>query len=125
MTKASSDLGCPEGELSILLTDDAFIAELNDRYMGKDGPTNVLAFPMSENPRAGPDDGVLGDIVVSLDTARREADAGEEPLPQAVFRLLIHGLLHLLGYDHETSEEEALRMEEAQERLLARVDLET
>lgn len=122
MTKALRDLGCLEGELSILLTDDAFIAELNDRYMGKDGPTNVLAFPMSENPRAGSEAGMLGDIVVSLDTARREADACEEPLPQTVFRLLIHGLLHLLGYDHEVSEEEALRMEKTQERLLARVD---
>jgi rRNA maturation RNase YbeY len=123
MQKVSNDLGCLEGELSILLTDDAFITDLNRRYRGKEGPTNVLAFPMSEKPLAGSEAGVLGDIVVSLDTARREADASKEPLPQTVFRLLIHGLLHLLGYDHETSEEEALRMEKAQERLLARVDL--
>jgi rRNA maturation RNase YbeY len=123
MTKASRDLGCPEGELSILLTDDAFIADLNRRYLGKEGPTNVLAFPMSENPFS--DAGPLGDIVVSLDTAWREAETCETPLPQTVFRLLIHGLLHLLGYDHEASEEEALRMEKAEERLLARVDLGT
>lgn len=117
MTKVLDDLGCLEGELSILLTDDEHIAELNNRYRGKEGPTNVLAFPMSESNA-----GMLGDIVISLDTARREADACEEPLPLTVFRLLIHGLLHLIGYDHETSEEEAARMEEAQERLLARVD---
>lgn len=115
-------MGYSEGELSILLTDDEEIARLNSRYRGKDGATNVLAFPMSEIPPAGPDAGMLGDIVVSIDTARRESDAFEEPLLMTVFRLLIHGLLHLLGYDHEASEEDALRMEEAEKRLLSLVD---
>ena len=118
-------MGYREGELSILLTDDREIAGLNRRYRGKDGPTNVLAFPMTEAPPVGPDSGMLGDIVISLDTARREADACEEPLPETVSRLLIHGLLHLLGYDHERSEEEADRMQEAQERLLALIDPDT
>ncbi len=121
MTKILKGLGYLEGELSILLTNDAEIADLNNRYRGKEGPTNVLAFPMSAPPGKGPDAGMLGDIVVSLDTARPESRACGEPLPQTVFRLLIHGLLHLLGYDHETSEQEALRMQEVQDSLLEQV----
>ncbi|MFO7784073.1 MAG: rRNA maturation RNase YbeY [Thermodesulfobacteriota bacterium] len=115
-------MGYSEGELSILLTDDEEIARLNSRYRGKEGATNVLAFPMSESPPAGSDAGMLGDIVVSMDTARRESDAFKTALPETVFRLLIHGLLHLLGYDHEASEEEASRMEETEKRLLSLVD---
>ncbi len=118
-------MGYREGELSILLTDDEEIARLNRRYRGKEGPTNVLAFPMGEPLPAGTDAGMLGDIVISLDTAHREADAGHTTLPETVFRLLVHGLLHLLGYDHETSDEEADRMEEIQDRLLATIDHKT
>lgn len=121
MTKILEGLGYLEGELSILLTNDAQIADLNNRYRGKQGPTNVLAFPMSGTPGKGPDAGMLGDIVVSLDTARLESRACGEPLPHSVFRLLIHGLLHLLGYDHEASEQEALRMQEVQDRLLEQI----
>ncbi len=117
-------MGFREGELSLLLTGDDEIAELNRRYRGREGPTNVLAFPMSEDPATGPDAGMLGDVAVSLDTARRESRDCEEPLPQTVFRLLIHGLLHLLGYDHEVSEPEAARMQALQDRLLAQVDWE-
>ncbi len=115
-------MGYSKGELSILLTGDEEIARLNSRYREKDGATNVLAFPMSDKPPPGPDAGMLGDIVVSMDTARRESDAYTETLPETVFRLLIHGLLHLLGYDHEVSEEEALRMEKEEKRLLSLVD---
>jgi len=115
-------LGCREGELSILLTGDEHIAQLNRRYLGKEGPTNVLAFPMSEAPQEGELKGMLGDIVISVDTAMREAEECGETLFETVFRLLIHGLLHLLGYDHERSEEEADRMQKAQERLLALID---
>jgi rRNA maturation RNase YbeY len=115
-------LGCREGELSILLTGDEYIAQLNRRYLGKEGPTNVLAFPMSEAPQEGEPAGMLGDIVVSVDTALREAEQCGEAPSETVFRLLIHGLLHLLGYDHERSEEEADRMRKAQDRLLALID---
>lgn len=115
-------MGYSEGELSILLTGDEEIAGLNSRFRGKEGPTNVLAFPMSDSPPAGFDAGVLGDIAVSLDTALRESEASGEPLSQTVFRLLIHGLLHLVGYDHEASKEEAARMADAERKLLSLVD---
>lgn len=115
-------MGCREGELSILLTDDEHIARLNRRYLGKEGPTNVLAFPMSEGPQAAAPTGMLGDIVISVDTALREAELSGEASSKTLFRLLIHGLLHLLGYDHERSGEEADRMQKAQDRLLALID---
>jgi len=117
-------LGCRDGELSILLTDDDQIAELNKRYLNREGPTNVLAFPMTEGAAEGSAEceGVLGDIVISVDTARREAQTCGETAAETLFRLLIHGLLHLLGYDHERSPEDAERMQEAQDRLLALID---
>ena len=104
-------------ELSILLTDDAVIAELNRRYLRKNGPTNVLAFPMKEeNLSERP--AMLGDVVISIDTARKESNQSGEPLERTVSRLLIHGILHLLGYDHEKSRAEARRMKKEEARLL-------
>lgn len=92
---------------------------LNGTYRGKDAPTNVLAFPMRD--RAEPFSPLLGDVVVSLETARREADAMGRPFETHVDRLLVHGILHLLGYDHETSEEEAAVMETEELRLMAAI----
>ncbi len=112
------DLACDDGELSILFTDDRHIAELNRRYLGRKGPTNVLAFPMSGEPPLHFESGILGDIAVSVDTAIRESKNSGEPLDETIYRLLIHGLLHLLNYDHERSPEDARRMEEEQSRLL-------
>lgn len=107
----------PDAELSILLTDDATISDLNRRYLGKEGPTNVLAFPMGEN-RATKGILMLGDVVVSVDTAAEESDRSGELLERTVLRLLVHGLLHLLGYDHEKSPAEARRMRKEEKRLL-------
>jgi len=93
-----------EAELSILLTDDASILELNQTYRGKARPTDVLSFPVS-GPMLTSLPGqaeVLGDIVLSLDTAARQAKARGRPLLEEVRFLLAHGLLHLLGYDHDT-----------------------
>jgi probable rRNA maturation factor len=113
-------LGLHDAELSVLITDDATISELNRRYLGKEGPTNVLAFPMNEpNPPGRP--WLLGDVVVSVDTAAKESTRSGEPLERTLFRLLIHGVLHLLGQDHEHSPAKARRMEKEQERLLALV----
>ena len=123
--KVLSDLGCHDKELSILFTDDHRMAQLNLRYMGRSGPTNVLAFPMSDfnAPTAGqtPDieTGLLGDVVISVDTAQKEVRKSGEPLEQRVDRLLIHGILHLLGHDHIGSEEQAVLMEKEEERLMA------
>jgi rRNA maturation RNase YbeY len=94
------------------------MAQLNDRYLGRKGPTNVLAFPMSDGE--GPDDNsvMLGDVVISSDTALRESEELGEPLEYTVDRLLIHGILHLLGFDHTQSEEESVRMEKEERRLM-------
>ena len=110
-------MGLPDAELSILLTNDAAISELNRRYLGKEGPTNVLAFPMSggHHPEGKL---MLGDVVVSVETALEESRQAGEPLERTVFRLLVHGLLHLLGHDHEKSRKEAQRMRKEEQRLL-------
>lgn len=95
-------------ELSILLTDDRTIWRLNREFRGKDRPTDVLAFALLEGEQlaAEGDAQMLGDVVISLDTAARQADErGWAPLDEAT-HLLAHGLLHLVGYDHETDREE-------------------
>ncbi len=108
--KVLKDLGCRKSELSLLFTDDEYIASLNKRFLKKDGPTNVLAFPMLDDEISG----MLGDVVISIDTIIRESQELNEPVDQRLFRLLIHGILHLLGYDHERSpkDEEIMLLEE-------------
>ncbi|MEZ4228493.1 MAG: rRNA maturation RNase YbeY [Polyangiaceae bacterium] len=96
-------------ELSVLLTGDAEIHELNRVHRGKDQPTDVLAFALEEVD-AGPEDlpfRVLGDVVISLDTAGRQARERRHPLLDEVRFLLAHGLLHLVGFDHQTDAQEA------------------
>ena len=110
-------MGCPDKELSILFTDDIKIARLNNRYLGRKGPTNVLAFPMEEGPTPNFESPMLGDVVISVSTALRESKEQGEALEHTIDRLLIHGLLHLLGYDHEKSTAEAKRMEKEEKRL--------
>ncbi len=112
-------MGCHDKELSILFTDDNGIAELNDRYLGRKGPTNVLAFPMAEGPAPMDESVMLGDVVISGDTALRESKELEDSLEDTIDRLLIHGILHLLGFDHTKSDVEAKRMEEEEKRLMA------
>jgi len=114
-------LGFHEGELSVLFTNDKRIAELNRQYLKRQGPTNVLAFPMlSGTPPLLPS-GMLGDVVISLDTAVSESRELGEPLQRTVDRLLIHGVLHLLGYDHEGPPKQALRMRKEENRLMTLV----
>lgn len=117
--KVLSDLGCDDKELSILFTDDNGIAQLNARYLGRKGPTNVLAFPMKGGQGPDPCSPMLGDVVISGDTAIRESEKSGEPLKYTIDRLLIHGVLHLLGYDHTNSPKEALLMEREEDRLMA------
>lgn len=83
-------------EISVVICDDAFIQALNREYRQKDKPTDVLSF-------AQDDPNVLGDIVISLPTAARQADAAGWPLESEIALLAVHGLLHLLGYDDETA----------------------
>jgi len=100
-------------ELSIALVGDAAIQELNRVYRHKDKPTDVLAFPMNDHAGhaeagagAGEPSGLLGDVILSIETARRQAQARRRPLLDELTMLLAHGLLHLLGYDHQTDDEE-------------------
>lgn len=112
-------LGREEHELSILLTDDAFIQTLNETHRGKNRPTDVLSFPQNEDEGAPTalDHGLLGDVVISLDTAERQARGRKHSLMDEVTFLLAHGILHLLGYDHETDEDEA-KMDAMTQRLV-------
>lgn len=103
-------------ELSLLIVSDPAMQELNRHYRQKDKPTNVLSFPMHEG-RDIPDGALLGDIVISVDTAAREAKELRVPLGKRLDWLVIHGLVHLLGYDHERSRQEAIRMEAREHEL--------
>ena len=103
------ELRLAHAELSLVVVSDRTMRALNRRYRGVDRPTDVLSFSQREGP-GRPPDGLLGDVVISLDTARRQAAARGERMEREGERLLIHGLLHLLGYDHERSAAEAHRM---------------
>lgn len=104
-------LGCEQQELSIVFSNDRFMQTLNRTYRQKNASTNVLAFPQEPAEFGNLDAALLGDIVVAVPTAAREACALEQSVEDRLFYLIIHGLLHLLGYDHERSTEERLRME--------------
>lgn len=119
MEKALRDLGCEEKELSILFTDDERIKDLNRNYRGKDTATNVLAFPMNDPENSDIESPMLGDIVISVDTARQEALETECPLERRIMELLVHGLLHLMDYDHERSDRDEKIMMKEEERLLS------
>ena len=121
LRKVLEDLACEDGELSVLFTNDEHIAELNRQYLGRTGPTNVLAFPMTGGPLPHVESKMLGDVVVSVDTAVRESKTLNEPLDETIYRLLIHGLLHLLNYDHERSADDTLIMEKEEQRLLNQI----
>lgn len=119
--KMLEHLGLDGTELSVALVDDAAIHELNRDYRGKDKPTDVLAFAMEEGMAAPDNDGarVLGDVIISIDTAAKQAAKRRLPLLIEVTMLLAHGLLHLLGYDHQTDEEEREMSAKTQELLSA------
>jgi len=112
----------PRAELTISLVDDAEMQRLNLDYRGKDQATDVLAFALREGTRLPGDEAMLGDVVISLDTAERQARARAVPIAYEVRTLLIHGVLHLLGYDHERSAAEARRMRAMERRLFACLD---
>ena len=111
----------PLAELCIKIVDEATIAQLNEQWMDKEGPTDVLAFPMDEL-RPGlvteePEEGVLGDLVLCPAVAERQAKEAGHPTRDEVEMLTVHGILHLLGYDHAEPEEHR-EMFGLQDRLL-------
>lgn len=106
-------------EVSVVFTTDARIQKLNREWRGKDKPTNVLSFPQLEDFNVSQPAPVhLGDIVVALQTVKREAKAQEKPAKAHVAHLLVHGMLHLLGYDHETGPRDAKRMEQTEIKIM-------
>lgn len=94
-------LGLGERELSLLLLDDEGIRALNRDWLQRDRPTNVIAFSLIEGAFGGLNPGVLGDVAVSVEAARREAQAAGIPFEDALLHLVLHGVLHLAGYAHE------------------------
>lgn len=109
------------GELSIVLTDDDRLQELNRDYLGIDAPTDVLSFPASEtDPQTGAR--YIGDILISVPRARSQAEAGGHPVESELQLLVVHGMLHLLGYDHAEPEEKA-RMWKVQAEVLESLGL--
>ncbi|XXF80537.1 rRNA maturation RNase YbeY [Myxococcaceae bacterium GXIMD 01537] len=104
-------------ELSLSLVGDRAIRRLNRTWRKKDKPTDVLSFPAGELPKGTPGPRQLGDVVISLDTAKRQAKEYSRTLDQEVARYLAHGVLHLLGHDHETARD-ARKMAALEEKLL-------
>lgn len=101
-----------------MIVDDLQIAELNLRYLNRQGPTNVIAFPMREGEFSDISPELLGDVVISADTAQKEADDQETTLEKRFNELLIHGILHIFGYDHEKDETRAFEMEQKSRELM-------
>jgi len=112
-----SSLGLVEAQLSLVVTTDARFRALNRRWRHKDRPTDVLSFPAAQHPHLAGRMPVLGDVVISLDTARRRAREDGRRLKAELARYLAHGVLHLLGHDHHEPAK-ARRMARAEERLL-------
>ena len=109
-----------DSELSLSLVGDEEIRRLNRDYRGKDRPTDVLSFSLREGDHAAVG-GALGDVVISLETAARQAKEYRGTLAAEVDRLLVHGILHLAGYDHEISPREERRMKRKDRDMLARI----
>lgn len=102
-----------DAALSLSLVRDPKIRALNRHYRGRDAATDVLSFPLGDSPHNGALERLLGDVVISVDTARRQAAAYDAPLQREIYRLLIHGLLHLKGHDHiEARERQVMEREE-------------
>jgi probable rRNA maturation factor len=107
-------------ELSLLFTDDAHIRILNAQWRGKDKATNVLSFPAFQVEPGDALPPMLGDIALAFETVTAEADLESKPFEHHLTHLVVHGFLHLLGYDHET-DDEAEVMEDLERRILARL----
>jgi probable rRNA maturation factor len=124
LRKLLAEVGERDSAISLTLVDDQTIREINREHRHKDRATDVLSFPLvipsvsreAPQPSSEPER-LLGDIVISLDTARRQAADYDAPLQNELYRLMIHGLLHVLGHDHEETEER--RLMESEERRLA------
>jgi len=118
---ALQEVGKSDYNLNIVLVDDPEMTRFNSNYRQKEGPTNVLSFPFAEGAEIDfelIDVKELGDIIISVDTALREANEFNQPLEKRLNWLIIHGILHLIGYDHEKDKEEAKKMFDKEKQLL-------
>ncbi len=122
--KILQELNLDNVELSISLVDNETIQNINREWRGKDKPTDVLSFPLDENAPSGYKYRVLGDVVISLPYAKKQAEEIGLSYKEEILRLLIHGILHLLGYDHETSEEDAKIMFSLQDKIFLKLSQE-
>lgn len=115
-------LACPEEtELSVSVVGDRSIRIINREYLGKDRPTNVISFSLQEGECGGINPCSLGDVIISADTAAREAAEGGMPFFERLSFLLMHGILHLSGYDHERSGEAAAQKMRQKEQQLFKI----
>ena len=118
ITRLMKHLNCSDKEVSILLVGDEEIQLLNKQYRGKNKPTNVLSFSLLEGECGNVNPQLLGDIVISVDTVQKDARKQDLSLERAMDLLIGHGLLHLLGYNHEnTSKKEARKMHQKEREL--------
>ena len=112
-------LGCNDRDLSVVFVHEEGMRILNRDYRSKDSPTNVLAFSQCQSYPGEPQTRMLGDVVISLPTAAQEAQELRQSLEERVVFLLAHGLLHLLGYDHEGPVAQRLCMERREQEILS------
>ncbi len=115
-------LGYDAHEISIVITDNTQIRQLNKQYRGIDKPTNVLAFSMMEGEHSDISPRLLGDVVISCEQAGKEAENADISLSERMSQLLIHGILHLIGFDHETTSSDARKMEDKSLELLRQIE---
>jgi rRNA maturation RNase YbeY len=113
--------GLPEAELSVLFIGDRAMRTLNRTWRGKDRTTDVLSFSLREGAFSSVQPHLLGDIVISIPRAERQARESGHPLSRELERLLVHGLVHLLGFDHERGPAEARRMGRTEQLFLKRI----
>lgn len=102
---------CNDAQLSLTLVDDEEIARLNNKYLDRDGPTNVISFPMQEGAIGEINSDLLGDVVISVETTKADADIYGYTFEEMLDFYLIHGILHLIGYDHVGSSADEEQME--------------
>lgn len=121
---AADRAGCGNAVITLIMTDNAVIREINRDFRGIDSPTDVISFSNRDNPFPAPEGVVedLGDVYISLERAVEQAPQYGHTEADEVKRLIVHGILHLLGYDHERSEDDARAMEKLEDEILESID---
>lgn len=120
--KILKNLDCADKEISLSFVDNKNIKQLNKQYLGKDKATNVLSFSLQEGEYGDINPQILGDIIVSVETAQRDALYGKLTIVQEIDFLIIHGILHLLGYNHEnTTKRETNKMRQKEKELFTAI----